>query len=126
MPVPAGERLLRCAGDLVAGARGQKRLTAAARTPAALLGARTWASFSRAGHSALLCPRVIALTQPVFADLPTRPLAGGLKAGVGGLAFLAAGFGGLWMSAPLLPLAMLLSTDCRPRAGEYSSVPAWR
>ncbi len=91
-----------------------------ARTPAALLALGTLGLVLHAHETqpllALLA--MIALTLSGLAELPTRPLAGGLKAGAGsGLAFLAAGFGGLWMSAPLLPLAMLLSTDCRsPRA----------
>ena len=91
-----------------------------ARTPAALLGLGTLGLVLHAHETQPLLAlfAMLALTLSGLAELPGRPLAGGLKAGVGsGLAFLAAGFGGLWMSAPLLPLAMLLSADCRsPRA----------
>lgn len=91
-----------------------------ARTPAALLGLGTLGLVLHAHETQPLLAlfAMLALTLAGLAELPGRPLGGGLKAGVGsGLAFLAAGFGGLWMSAPLLPLAMLLSADCRsPRA----------
>lgn len=90
------------------------------RTPAALLALGTLGLVLHTHETQPLLAlfAALALTLSGLAELPARPLAGGLKAGAGsGLAFLAAGFGGLLVSAPLLPLAMLLSPDCRtPRA----------
>jgi 4-amino-4-deoxy-L-arabinose transferase-like glycosyltransferase len=90
------------------------------RTPAALLTLGTLGLVLHAHETQPLLAlfAALALTLSGLARLPARPLAGGLEAGAGsGLAFLAAGFGGLMVSAPLLPLAMLLSPDCRtPRA----------
>lgn len=90
------------------------------RTPAALLALGTLGLVLHAHETQPLLALLaaLALTLAGLAALPVRPLAGGLQAGAGsGLAFLAAGFGGLLVSAPLLPLAMLLSADCRtPRA----------
>ncbi|ENO88139.1 ArnT family glycosyltransferase [Thauera linaloolentis] len=91
-----------------------------ARTPGALL---TMGSLGLVLHAhetqpllALLA--MIALTLRGLAQVPQRPLAGALLAGLGSaLAFLATGLSGLLLTAPLFPLVMLLSSDCRnPRA----------
>lgn len=90
------------------------------RTPAALLslGALGLVLHAHETQPLLAVFAMQALTLAGLAELPQRPLAGSLKAGLGSaLAFLAGGFGGLLLTAPMLPLAMLLSRDCRtPRA----------
>lgn len=91
-----------------------------ARTPAALLtmGALGLVLHAHETQPLLALMASIALTLRGLAQVPQRPLAGSLLAGVGStLAFLAAGLGGLLLTATLLPLLMLLSRDCRnPRA----------
>lgn len=90
------------------------------RTPAALLalGALGLVLHAHETQPLLAVFAMLALTLHGLADLPHRPLAGSLKAGLGsGLAFIAGGFGGLLITLPLLPLAVLLCADCRtPRA----------
>ena len=91
-----------------------------ARTPAALLtmGALGLVLHAHETQPLLALMATIALTLRGLAQVPQRPLAGSLLAGVGSaLAFLAAGLAGLLLTASLLPLLMLLSRDCRnPRA----------
>lgn len=91
-----------------------------ARTPAALLalGALGLVLHAHETQPLLAVFAMLALTLQGLAEVPQRPLTGALKAGLGSaLAFLAGGLGGLLITAPLLPLALLLGTDCRtPRA----------
>jgi len=89
------------------------------RTPAALLALGTLGLVLHAHETQPLLAvfAMLALTLSGLAELPRRPLAGGVTAGLGsGLAFLAGGLGGLLITAPLMMLA-LLSAECRqPRA----------
>ncbi|MGD9870702.1 MAG: ArnT family glycosyltransferase [Thauera sp.] len=91
-----------------------------ARTPAALLalGALGLVLHAHETQPLLAVFAMLALVLHGIAELPEHPLAGSLKAGLGsGLAFLAGGFGGLLVTLPLLPLSVLLCSDCRtPRA----------
>ncbi|HAF55474.1 MAG TPA: hypothetical protein DCL01_09735 [Thauera sp.] len=91
-----------------------------ARTPGALLalGALGLVLHAHETQPLLAVFAMLALVLNGLAELPSRPLAGSLKAGVGcALAFLAGGFAGLLLTAPLLPLVLLLSRECRtPRA----------
>ncbi|HRP25805.1 MAG TPA: hypothetical protein PLF79_10960 [Thauera sp.] len=61
---------------------------------------------------------MLGLTLRGLSAVPQQPLLGGLIAGLGSaLAFLAGGLGGLMVTAPLLPLVLLLSAECHtPRA----------
>ncbi|MDX5411040.1 MAG: hypothetical protein LPJ94_12520 [Thauera sp.] len=90
------------------------------RTPGALLtlGALGLVLHAHETQPLLAVFAMQALTLAGLAEVPQRPLCGSIKAGVGSaLAFLAGGFGGFLLTAPLLPLVMLLSRDCRtPRA----------
>lgn len=92
----------------------------AVRTPGALLalGALGLVLHAHETQPLLAVFAMLALVLNGLAELPKRPLAGSIKAGVGSaLAFLAGGFSGLLVTAPLLPLVLLLSRDCRtPRA----------
>ncbi len=92
----------------------------AVRTPGALL---TLGALGLVLHAHETQPLVavfamLALVLNGLAELPERPLAGSLKAGLGSaLAFLGGGFAGLIVTAPLLPLVFLFSRECRtPRA----------
>lgn len=91
-----------------------------ARTPGALLalGALGLVLHAHETQPLLAVFAMQALVLAGLAELPQRPLAGGLKAGTGSaLAFLAGGFAGLLVTAPLLPLVLLLSRECHtPRA----------
>lgn len=91
-----------------------------ARTPAALLmmGGLGLVLHAHEIQPLLALMAMIALTLRGLAQVPQQPLAGSLLAGLGSaLAFLAAGLGGLLLTATLFPLLMLLSRDCRsPRA----------
>ncbi len=91
-----------------------------ARTPAALLtmGALGLVLHAHETQPLLALLAMIALTLRGLAQVPQRPLSGSLIAGLGSaLAFLATGLSGLLLTAPLFPLLMLLSRDCRnPRA----------
>jgi 4-amino-4-deoxy-L-arabinose transferase-like glycosyltransferase len=92
----------------------------AVRTPGALLtlGALGLVLHAHETQPLLAVFAMLALVLNGLAELPHRPLAGSLKAGIGSaLAFLAGGFTGLLVTAPLLPLVLLLSRECRtPRA----------
>lgn len=91
-----------------------------ARTPGALLtmGALGLVLHAHETQPLLALLAMIALTLRGLAQVPRQPLAGALLAGLGSaLAFLATGLGGLLLTAPLFPLVMLFSSDCRtPRA----------
>lgn len=91
-----------------------------ARTPGALLalGALGLVLHAHETQPLLAVFAMQALVLSGLAEIPGRPLAGGLKAGIGSaLAFLAGGFAGLLVTAPLLPLVLLFSRECRtPRA----------
>lgn len=91
-----------------------------ARTPAALL---TMGGLGLVLHAHEIQPllavlAMLAMTLRGLALVPQQPVAGSLLAAAGtALAFLAGGIGGLIATAPLLPLVMMLSADCRtPRA----------
>ena len=90
------------------------------RTPAALLtlGALGLVLHAHETQPLLAVFAMLALTLRGLAEMAERPLTGSLKAGVGsGLAFLSGGLGGLLITLPLLPLAVLLCAECRtPRA----------
>jgi 4-amino-4-deoxy-L-arabinose transferase-like glycosyltransferase len=92
----------------------------AVRTPGALLtlGALGLVLHAHETQPLLAVFAMLALVLNGLAELPQRPLAGSLKAGIGSaLAFLGGGFSGLLVTAPLLPLVLLLSRECRtPRA----------
>ena len=90
------------------------------RTPGALLalGALGLVLHAHETQPLLAVFAMLALVVNGLAELPQRPLAGSVKAGVGSaLAFLGGGFSGLLVTAPLLPLVLLFSRECRtPRA----------
>lgn len=90
------------------------------RTPGALLalGALGLVLHAHETQPLLAVFAMLALVVSGLAELPGRPLAGSIKAGVGSaLAFLGGGFSGLLVTAPLLPLVLLFSSECRtPRA----------
>jgi len=90
------------------------------RTPGALLalGALGLVLHAHETQPLLAVFAMLALVLSGLAELPSRPLAGSIKAGVGSaLAFLGGGFSGLLVTAPLLPLVLLFSSECRtPRA----------
>ncbi len=90
------------------------------RTPGALLalGALGLVLHAHETQPLLAVFAMLALVLSGLAELPGRPLAGSIKAGVGSaLAFLGGGFSGLLVTAPLLPLVLLFSSECRtPRA----------
>lgn len=90
------------------------------RTPGALLalGALGLVLHAHETQPLLAVFAMLALVVSGLAELPSRPLAGSIKAGVGSaLAFLGGGFSGLLVTAPLLPLVLLFSSECRtPRA----------
>ena len=90
------------------------------RTPAALL---TMGGLGLVLHAHEIQPllavlAMLAMTLRGLALVPQQPVAGSVLAAFGtALAFLAGGIGALLATAPLFPLVMMLSADCRtPRA----------
>ncbi|MCV2217826.1 ArnT family glycosyltransferase [Thauera sp. Sel9] len=91
-----------------------------ARTPGALLmlGALGLVLHAHETQPLLALVATVALTLRGLSRVPHSPLDGALLAGLGSaLAFLSTGLSGLLLTAPLFPLIMLFSSDCRnPRA----------